>query len=173
MAVWELGAPPPPELAAALAGATLLVPAEGAGNVPQLAADLLIETARAPRVAALHTATLLPAAGADAFCAAPGLALGLELYAVGGVGGALFALQQRAPAAPGAQRAFAAELAAWAAAAGVARVVALGALDAGARRDAELAGAQVRYYAAAADGDASGLAAACAAAPAAPTSEVQ
>lgn len=97
----------PPE-GAALAGATLLLPVVSVGNVPQLAADLLINTLHLPRAARLDDPALLPAVGHRGYAHVEGLATSMELY---GSTGGLAVVQQRAPAAPGTQAAFAQRLA--------------------------------------------------------------
>lgn len=106
-----------------LRGATLVLPVVAVGNVGQLAADLLINTLRLPRVARLQDDALLPAAGTRPYAHVEGLATPLELYRQpGGVAVA----QQRAPAAPGTQAAFAQRLAAFVKAAGVKEVLVSG-----------------------------------------------
>eukprot|EP00887_Chlorella_sp_A99_P000755 scaffold5.g755.t1 len=126
-------------------GTTLVLASEGPGNVGQLAADLLASTFAAQRIGWLDDDALLPAVGA---AGGGRLAMALELYAL--PGGGAFLLQQRAPAAPGLQRALGERLAAWAADSGFRQVVVLGSLDAALRRDAQLAGSQLRWWAPAA-----------------------
>ena len=87
---------------ARLQGRTLVVPAVGAGNVGQLAADLLIATLQLPRVGYAEEPHVLPCVGCApyAHAAAGTLATPLELYAADGQGPVV--LQMRSPAAPGA-----------------------------------------------------------------------
>lgn len=139
-----------------LAGYTLLVPALGLGNVCQLALDLVINSllTAAPPGSVAHALTLpsdavAPTAGARPFSApvprASGggatvdVATSLELYVVPAARVAV--LQQRAPAYEGHHEALALQVARFARAAGVARVVAVTAIDAALRGDAELAAA--------------------------------
>jgi predicted ATP-grasp superfamily ATP-dependent carboligase len=103
-----------------LQGATLIIPVVALGNAGQLAVDLLVATAKAPRVGVLHDDAALPCAGADAYAHAPGLALPMELFAM--PGDRLFVVQQRSPAAAGRQVELAEATARWAAQAGFAQV---------------------------------------------------
>lgn len=85
----------------ALAGSTLVVAAVGAGNVGQLAADLLVSTLALPRLGALEDSHLMPCVGRAPYAHELGAAVALELY---GQAGGLCVLQQRSAAAPGASR---------------------------------------------------------------------
>lgn len=93
------------------AGCTLVVAAVGAGNVGQLAADLLVSTLTLPRCGALEDPNVLPCVGNAPYTHVPGVALSLELYGEPNKG--LIVLQQRAPAVTGTQRIFARNLAEW------------------------------------------------------------
>lgn len=203
----------PPEGAALLRGATLLLPVVSVGNVGQLAADLIINTCEMPRSARLEDDALLPAVGHRGYGHVEGLATAMELYQQqgdgSGGGGAVAVVQQRAAAAPGTQVAFAERLAAFLNQSGVkevrgvgasrqmacwglapaclsgclhaaaaapaydvlppllpAQVLVLGSVEATVRRDAQMSGPQLRYWApSGADSDSSGsLAQRCAAA---------
>ena len=77
-----------------LRGATLVLPVVAVGNVAQLAADLLINSLRLPRVARLADDALLPAAGHRGYAHVEGLASAMELYA--GPGASVAVVQQRA-----------------------------------------------------------------------------
>lgn len=100
--------------------------------------DLLIATLALPTSAHALSPNLLPAAGRDATGDGAGPATELQLHSA--AASPIAVLQQRAPAAPGRATAHAADVVALARAAGVARLVVLGSVDAGARRDAGLAG---------------------------------
>lgn len=120
--------------AVSFAGDTLILPVVSHGNVGQLATDLLVASVTgARRVGCLDHPALLPCAGRDAFASDEGdgpggghIALGMEVYRVGGGGGgALCLAQQRAEVTLGWQRSFAADVAAWIAERGFAEVVVL------------------------------------------------
>lgn len=128
-----------------LRGTTLVLPVVAVGNVGQLAADLLVSTLRLPRSGRLADDALLPAVGGAAYPHAPGLASALEVYRAPGDGVAV--AQQRSAAVPGTQVPYARRLAAFLKAAGVEQVLVLGSIEAGFRRDAQLAGPQLRWWA--------------------------
>jgi len=121
--------------AVSFAGDTLILPVVSHGNVGQLATDLLVASVTgARRVGCLDHPALLPCAGRDAFPSHEGdgpggghIALGMEVYRVGGGGGggALCLAQQRAEVTPGSRRSFAADVAEWIADRGFAEVVVL------------------------------------------------
>uniref|UniRef100_A0A7S0IGG3 Proteasome assembly chaperone 2 n=1 Tax=Micromonas pusilla TaxID=38833 RepID=A0A7S0IGG3_MICPS len=115
-------------------GDTLILPVVSHGNVGQLATDLLVASVTgARRIGCLDHPALLPCVGRDAFARDEGdgpggghIALGMEVYRVGGGGGgALCLAQQRAEVALGSQRSFAADVAEWIAERGFAEVVVL------------------------------------------------
>jgi proteasome assembly chaperone 2 len=84
-----------------LAGRTLVMPCVGAGNVGQLAVDLLVATLALPRVGYAEEPHVLPCVGNAPYAHAAGgtLATPLELYAAAD---GPVVLQMRSPAAPGA-----------------------------------------------------------------------
>ncbi|ACO61564.1 predicted protein [Micromonas commoda] len=120
--------------AVSFAGDTLILPVVSHGNVGQLATDLLVASVTgARRIGCLDHPALLPCVGRDAFASDEGdgpggghIALGMEVYRVGGGGGgALCLAQQRAEVTLGSQRSFAADVAEWIADRGFAEVVVL------------------------------------------------
>ena len=120
--------------AVSFAGDTLILPVVSHGNVGQLATDLLVASVTgARRIGCLDHPALLPCVGRDAFASDDGdgpggghIALGMEVYRVGGGGGgALCLAQQRAEVTLGSQRTFAADVAEWIAERGFAEVVVL------------------------------------------------
>lgn len=128
-----------------LAGSTLVIPAVSIGNVGQLAMDLIIETSKAPRIGRLIDPSLLPCAGSGSYSHIPGVAYGMELFSLPNT--RIFLVQQRSPAAPGLQQALADALADWAKQSNVAQVWLLGSLDGSFRRDDQLQGSQLRFWA--------------------------
>ena len=114
--------------AKAFVGTTLVLPAVSAGNVGQLALDLLINTGMAngsvARAGYLKSPHVLPIAGSGAYSPdKPGqLCVNLEVFQGKG---ATF-LQQRAQVIPGREALYAQSICVWAATAGFGRILVLG-----------------------------------------------
>lgn len=148
-------APHPPHLRPELKGCTLIIPDVSVGNVGQLAMDLIIETLAAELVGQLMEGdfgedfSLLPCVGSTSFSHLQGTgpSFPLELFMTNSTGSPLYLLQQRSSPAPGLQGAFAASLVDWAQSQGVHEIWTLGSLDGRFRRDSQLSGSQLRFYA--------------------------
>lgn len=120
---------------AQLPGTTLVLPSTlAAGNVPQLACDLLVNTFNMGRLARVRAPQLLPLVGRGALSDLESLNTNAELYYDARRG--LAVLQQRAPVARGRSAEYARELAKLVSAAEC--VVLLVTVNAAARTDAQL-----------------------------------
>ncbi|KAJ1740070.1 hypothetical protein H4R22_002991 [Coemansia sp. RSA 1290] len=115
-------------------GSTLILPCVSIGNVPQLAADLLINTLEATRIGIIHTDTLLPiSSSTSGFDHSKQQLVPAEIYQSKDSRWTI--LQQRAPPLPKRQKRWAQELKEFIELAGFHKVVLLTSSDAALRAD--------------------------------------
>ncbi|XP_016405552.1 proteasome assembly chaperone 2-like [Sinocyclocheilus rhinocerous] len=124
-------------------GFTLIMPAVSAGNVGQLAVDLLISTLNMPRVGYFHTDCLTAMAGNSPYSASAQLSTGAEVYSHRDL--KLAVLQIRTPIIQTKVRSFRKLMVSWIKSSGFLRSVLLSSSHAYHRDDQQLHGTPLRY----------------------------
>ncbi|KAJ2358107.1 hypothetical protein IWW50_001372 [Coemansia erecta] len=124
-------------------GSTLVLPSVSIGNVPQLCADLLINTLQALRVGIIHSPSLMPISGSSGFDHLPNQrSVPLEVYQTADAKWTI--VQQRSPPLAKHHKLFAQEIMQFIEQGGFSRVILLTSSDAALRVDELIDGPQMR-----------------------------